>query len=112
LGRIINCIKFCGTHELPLRGHDESETSYIREIFLDLVSELKMLDSVLDEHLRSATVSKTHKKTIQNELLDCMYEVYKQTLIEEIQNSSFISIQADERTDISCISVCHIAAIC
>jgi hypothetical protein len=28
LGRIINCIKFCGMHKLPLRGHDESETSY------------------------------------------------------------------------------------
>jgi hypothetical protein len=37
LGRIINCIKFCGMHELPLRGHDESETSYSRGIFMDLV---------------------------------------------------------------------------
>jgi esterase/lipase superfamily enzyme len=75
LGRIINCITFCGTHELPLRGHDESETSYNREIFLDLVSELTSLDSVLDEHLRRATVSKNTSKTIQNKLLDCMYEV-------------------------------------
>jgi hypothetical protein len=58
LGRTINCIKFCGMQKLPLRGHDESETSYNREIFLDLVSELASLDSVLDEHLRSATVSK------------------------------------------------------
>jgi hypothetical protein len=37
LGRIINCIKFCGTHDLPLRGHDESKTSYNRGIFMDLV---------------------------------------------------------------------------
>jgi hypothetical protein len=64
------------------------------------VSELTKLDSVLDEHLRSATVS----KTIHNELLDCMYEVYKQTLMEEIQNANIISIQADETTDISCMS--------
>jgi hypothetical protein len=56
LGRIINCIKFCGTQKLPLRGNDESETSYNHEIFLDLVSELASLDSILDEHLRSATV--------------------------------------------------------
>jgi hypothetical protein len=61
LGRIINCIKFCGTHELSLRGSDESETSYSREIFLDLVSELASFDSVLDEHLRNATVPKTPK---------------------------------------------------
>jgi hypothetical protein len=34
-----------------------------------------------------------------------MYEVYKQTLMEEIQNVNFVSIQADETTDISCMSV-------
>jgi hypothetical protein len=33
-----------------------------------------------------------------------MYEVYKQTLTEEIQNANFVSIQADETTDISCMS--------
>jgi hypothetical protein len=31
--------------------------SYNREIFLDLVSKLASLGSVLDEHLRCATVS-------------------------------------------------------
>jgi hypothetical protein len=60
--------------------------------------------SVLDEHLRSATVSKNTSKAIQNELLDCMNEVYKQTLMEEIQNANFVSIQADKTTDISCTS--------
>jgi hypothetical protein len=43
-------------------------------------------------------------KTIQNELLGCMYEVYKQTLMEEIQNANFVSIKANETTDISCMS--------
>jgi hypothetical protein len=33
-----------------------------------------------------------------------MYEVYKQTLMEEIQNAYFVSIQADEMTDTSCRS--------
>jgi hypothetical protein len=33
-----------------------------------------------------------------------MYEVYKQTLMEEIQNANFVSIQADETTDISGMS--------
>jgi hypothetical protein len=48
-------------HELLPIGHDESVTSYNRGIFLDLVSELAILDSILDKHLRSATVSKTPK---------------------------------------------------
>jgi hypothetical protein len=33
-----------------------------------------------------------------------MNEVYRQTLMEEIQNSNFVSIQADETTDISYMS--------
>jgi hypothetical protein len=39
-----------------------------------------------------------------------MNEAYKQTLMEEIQNANFVSIQANKMTDISChVSVCHIA---
>jgi hypothetical protein len=48
LGRIINCIKFCGMHKLSLRGQDESETSYNRGTFLQPVSELAALDSILN----------------------------------------------------------------
>jgi hypothetical protein len=33
-----------------------------------------------------------------------MYEVYKKTLMEEIQNSNFVSIQAVKTTDILCMS--------
>jgi hypothetical protein len=33
-----------------------------------------------------------------------MNEVYKQSLVEEIQNANFVSIQADKTTDISCMS--------
>lgn len=104
LNRIINCIKFCGTHELPLRGHDEGENSCNRGVFLDLVSEIASLDSILSEHLRNATVSKNTSKTIQNELLDCMYEVYRETILKEIQDAKFVAVQADETTDISCMS--------
>jgi hypothetical protein len=65
------------------------------------VSGLASLDSVIDEQLRSATVSKNTSKTTQNDLLHSMYEVYKQTLMEEIQNVNFVSIEADETTDTS-----------
>jgi hypothetical protein len=38
LGRTIICIKFYGTHELLVRGHDETKSFYYLEIFLDLMS--------------------------------------------------------------------------
>ena len=36
LNRIINCIKFCGFHESPLRGHDEVEGSANQSCKLEL----------------------------------------------------------------------------
>lgn len=42
--------------------------------------------------------------SVQNELLDCMYQVYIEELIKEINDATFVSVQADETTDITCRS--------
>ncbi|XP_061433278.1 zinc finger MYM-type protein 1-like isoform X1 [Lethenteron reissneri] len=101
LSRIIDCVKFCGAFELALRGHDESESSDNPGIFRGLVDFVASLDGALKEHLDSATVFKGTSKTIQNELLDCMLSVTREEIIKEVQTSSFLSIQADETTDIA-----------
>ncbi|XP_063747657.1 zinc finger MYM-type protein 1-like [Eleginops maclovinus] len=101
LSRIIDCVKFCGAFELALRGHDESENSENPGIFHGLVDVVASLDGVLKEHLESATVFKGTSKTVQNELLDCMLSVVREKIISEVQSSDFLSIQADETTDIS-----------
>ncbi|XP_056306384.1 uncharacterized protein LOC130218267 [Danio aesculapii] len=101
LSRIIDCVKFCGAFELALRGHDESESSDNPGIFRGLVDFVASLDGVLKEHLDNATVFKGTSKTVQNELLDCMLSVMREHIIQEAQSSEFLSIQADETTDIS-----------
>ena len=73
LSRIVDCVKFCGTHELALRGSDETATSLHRGVFLDLVDQFSFLDSQLADHLSSTNVAKYTSKTSQNELLDCMF---------------------------------------
>jgi hypothetical protein len=88
LNRIINCLKFCGTHELPLRVRDETQSSHNRGVFLDLLSEVAHLDSILEEYLHTTTVSKYTSKAIQNELLECMYQVYIETMTEEVKTAS------------------------
>ncbi|XP_058629145.1 zinc finger MYM-type protein 1-like isoform X2 [Onychostoma macrolepis] len=101
LSRIIDCVKFCGAFELVLRGHDESETSDNPGIFRGLVDFVASLDGVLKEHLENATVFKGTSKTVQNELLDCMLSVVREHIIQEARSSDFLSIQADETTDIA-----------
>lgn len=104
LNRIIDCIKFCGTHELSLRGHDETDQSCNRGVFQDLVELLSKLDDKLDEHLKTATVSKYTSSTIQNEILQCILEVFHEDLKVALRNSKFCAILADETTDVSCVS--------
>ena len=53
LSRIVDCIKFCVTHELAMRGSDESATSKQKGVFVDLVEQFSYLDSQLADHLAS-----------------------------------------------------------
>ncbi|XP_040195002.1 zinc finger MYM-type protein 1-like isoform X2 [Rana temporaria] len=101
LSRIIDCVKFCGAFELALRGHDESERSENPGVFRGLVDFVASLDGVLKEHLENSTVFKGTIKTVQDELLDCMLSVVREHIIQEARSSDFISIQADETTDIA-----------
>lgn len=101
LSRIIDCIKFCGAFELALRGHDESDSSENRGIFLGLVDFVSSLDSAVKEHIESNNVFKGTSKTIQNELLDCMLEVCRDKISHEMKDAEFAAVMADETTDIS-----------
>ncbi|XP_039648866.1 zinc finger MYM-type protein 1-like [Perca fluviatilis] len=101
LSTIIDRVKFCGAFELALRGHDESESSDNPGMFRGWVDFAASLDGALKEHLDRATVFKGTSKTIQNELLDCMLSVTREQIIKEVQTSDFLSIQADETTDIA-----------
>ena len=104
LTQIINCIQFCGSFELALRGHDETETSLNKGIFRELVSFSAELDNVLKAHIEKSKVFKGTSKIIQNELLECMMEVYHKEVAKEIQNSQFVAVMADETTDVACES--------
>ena len=99
LSKIINIIKFCGKHELPLRGHDEKNTSKNPGVFLGLVDYTCNLDSSLNSHIKHSTVFKGTSKTIQNELLDAMLIISKEQIKEEIKNTDFVAVMIDETTD-------------
>ena len=103
LSRLIDCVKFCGVFELALRGHDESESSDNPGVFRGLVNFVSSIDAAMKEHLDSATVFKGTSKTVQNEILDCMLEVCRETISEEIKNANYLAIMADETTDVATV---------
>lgn len=83
LCKITVCIKFCGTFELALCGHNETESSDNLGVFRCLVNLVTLLDNVLED-LKTATVFIGTSKTVQNELLDCMLSVLKTHIIGEV----------------------------
>lgn len=103
LNVIINCIRFCGSFELALRGHDESGTSTNPGVFRGLINFSAELDDALKAHLEKATVFKGTSKTIQNELLQCILEVCQDEITKEIREADFLAIIADETSDVACM---------
>ena len=101
LSKLIDCIKFCGAFELALRGHDKSSDSDNPGVFLGLVDFTAALDSILSKHLETATVFKGTSKTVQNELLDIMLDICKETIKREIKESDYLAVISDDTTDVS-----------
>lgn len=101
LSKIIDCIKFCGQFEVSLRGHDERNESENPGIFRGLINFASKFDPVLENHLKTNKAFKGVSKTIQNEILDCLLQIYRDEIKREIRKSSFVAVMADDTTDIS-----------
>ncbi|XP_065673955.1 zinc finger MYM-type protein 1-like [Hydra vulgaris] len=68
-----------------------------------MVSYTATLDSVLSDHLKDSKITKNTSKTNQNDILECMYKIHRK-IKREIDKARFVSLQADETTDVSCRS--------
>lgn len=100
LSKLVDCVKFCGKFELPLRGHDEGTSSKNPGVFRGIVEFACELDSSLKCHLETAKIFKGTSKTIQNEILESALEVCRNMIKEEVKSTSFVAVMCDETTDI------------
>ena len=68
------------------------------------MSLLSKSDSSLWDHIKNATVVRYTSKTTQNELLGYMYYGFLEDLIKDLNESNYVSVEADETTDVACKS--------
>ncbi|CAL7937392.1 unnamed protein product [Xylocopa violacea] len=101
LSKIIDCIFFCGNFEIPLHGRDEKDDAVNPGIFRGLVNFASNLDSDLKNHLETNAVFKDISKTIHNEILDCLLQIYHEEIRMEIRQASFVAVMVDDTTDVS-----------
>lgn len=100
LKRLIDIILYLAKQCLPLRGHDESETSKNKGNFLELVDLLRKYDGILAGHLANASkVSKYTSGLIQNELLDHLSRRVLDSIINNIKQAKYFSIIVDSTLD-------------
>ena len=91
LASIIMTVLLCGRYNIPFRGHRD-DSDYYETVYC----------GIFQEHFATAPRNATYRsKTTQNELIICCAEVITKQIINEIKQSKYFSILADEVTDCS-----------
>jgi len=100
MNRIIDIVICLGKSGRPFRGHDEKSDSCNQGLFKELVILLTKYDVVLQDHLQEAPKNALYTSNrIQNDLITSIKNVILRNIKNNLQNS-FISIMADETTDV------------
>lgn len=113
---IIKTIILCGRRNIPLRGHRDDgpfsgrgtrdEDNYEDGGNFRSLLEFRVDagDEILRNHLETASKNATYiSKTVQNELIECCRKVMISKIIQQVKESKYFTIIADETTDISVI---------
>ena len=109
---LLKIVILCGKQGLALHGHRDdkinwngagSEDRYSNEgNFIELVRFCAETDPILHNHLSSAPRNATYtSKTIQNELVSVVGKSIQNEIIEEVKNTQFYSVIANEVIDTS-----------
>lgn len=96
---------FLLTQTLPFRGHDESCTSNNRGNFVELLkliahfSNNNSFQNIMND--KSDSVFTGLSPDIQNDLIFSLYSLTLKKIKERVRDANFVSLTADETTDIS-----------
>lgn len=102
LHAVCESLIFCGRQAIPLRGHDETDSSRNKGNFLELMK-LRCKDNVLVKRFffdRQKNFQYTTGK-FQNELLCIIGDQVKNNIADKVRESRIFALIADETQDIS-----------
>ncbi|CAI6358720.1 unnamed protein product [Macrosiphum euphorbiae] len=98
-----------GKQELAFIGHDERSTSSNQDNFREVFNLLiKRNDELLLHYNKFSNVFTGQSKTIQNEIIHCVYEYVLDVIKSETNDVSLFSVISDDTTDIVEKSQCAI----
>lgn len=112
LAPIIDTVLFCGRLGLPLRGHRDDakyhpevgsySTGGVGNFVESLNFRVRAGDKILEDHLKTCGKNRSYiSKTSQNKIINCCGQVISEKIINDIKESKFFTIIADEAADSS-----------
>ncbi|KAI6657242.1 hypothetical protein LOD99_11146 [Oopsacas minuta] len=108
LRTISETILFLGKQNIPLRGHDEAESSINRGNFLEILALRAKDNKDLLGSLFSHRIKYTSPQ-IQNELISIIGRLIQEQIVKEVHDSQYFAVMVDETMDIAKIEQ---AAVC
>ena len=103
LWKVVKIVCWLGKQELAFRENDKSSGFKNTGNYRELLAYTASLDPELQADIDSSSIFKGVSSHIQNDLIKSVAHTLRQ-IIEEVKNSPFVAILADETTDISCKS--------
>ena len=112
LASIADAVLYCGRLGLPLRGHRD-DSKYHPEVgqystggvgnFIETLNlKVRSGDKVLENHLKTCGKNKSYiSKTSQDKMITCFGQVISEKIVNDIKESKFFTIIADEAADSS-----------
>ena len=92
---------FLVKQELALRGNDESENSFNRGNYVELIYAFAENDERLARHLEPSSVFSGLSNRIQNDLIESVAEVVPSDIMKDISEASFVAVKVDETTNVT-----------
>ena len=98
---LIKATCFLAKQELAFCGNDESENSFNRGNYVELIYAFAENDERLARHLKTSSVFSGLSNQIQNDLIELVAEVVRSDIMKDISEASFIAVKVDETTDVT-----------
>ena len=101
LKTLVEVLLLCSQQNIPLRGHNESESSSNRGNFLEILHTIASHDLAIQERLKGNRSSIYTAPAIQNLLLKILGSCVRNIICERVKQADAYSVLVDECKDAS-----------
>ncbi|XP_057199292.1 zinc finger MYM-type protein 1-like [Triplophysa rosa] len=97
---VAEVLLFTALQNISQRGHIETDASTNKGNFLGIMELIAKHSPLIDKKLKAVGNAKYTSNIIQNEILACLSDMVRESIISEVKENTFFSIIVDETKDL------------